>query len=61
MEEAAYLPALTILTVNYSVQPENILLQKWKTPFGTSPFGEIKSNQFMLTMYIDVVWRKLHS
>jgi peptidyl-dipeptidase Dcp len=47
MKEAVYLLTLSILIIGCSVQPENKLLQKWETPFGTSPFEKIKSEHFM--------------
>ena len=47
MKEVMYLFTLAILTIGCSVQPENILLQKWNTPFQTPPFDEIKDEHFM--------------
>jgi peptidyl-dipeptidase Dcp len=47
MKKTVYLLALAVLTVGCSVQPENILLQKWETPLGTPPFDEIKNDHFM--------------
>ena len=47
MKEAVYLLTLSILIIGCSVQPENTLLQKWETPFGTPPFDGIKSEHFM--------------
>ena len=47
MKEAMYLFTLAILTIGCSVQPENILLQEWETPFRTPPFEKIKSEHFM--------------
>ncbi len=47
MKEAMYLLALAMLTIGCSVQPENVLLQEWETPFRTPPFDEIKSEHFM--------------
>jgi peptidyl-dipeptidase Dcp len=47
MKKTVYLLALAVLTVGCSVQPENILLQKWETPLGTPPFDGIKSEHFM--------------
>lgn len=40
-----YLFTLAILTG--SVQPGNVLLREWETPFRTPPFDEIKSEYFM--------------
>ena len=47
MKEVVCLLVLAILIIGCSVQPQNILLQKWETPFQTPPFDEIKSEQFM--------------
>ncbi|MHC4557546.1 MAG: M3 family metallopeptidase [Planctomycetota bacterium] len=47
MKETMYLFSLAILTIGCSVQPENILLQEWNTPFHTPPFEEIKDEHFM--------------
>jgi len=47
MKEAMYLFTLAILTIGCSVQPENVLLQEWNTPFQTPPFDEIKDEYFM--------------
>ncbi len=47
MKEAMYLFTLAILTIGCSVQPENMLLQEWETPFRTPPFEKIKSEHFM--------------
>jgi peptidyl-dipeptidase Dcp len=47
MKETMYLFTLAILTIGCSVQPENILLQEWNTPFRTPPFDEIKDEHFM--------------
>jgi len=47
MKEAMYLFTLAILIIGCSAQPENMLLQKWETPFRTPPFDEIKSEHFM--------------
>lgn len=47
MKQTVYLLTLAIITVGCSVQPENVLLQKWETPFQTPPFEEIKTEQFM--------------
>ena len=48
MKKMMYLLTLTILTVSYGVQYENILLKEWDTPFQTPPFDEIKDEHFML-------------
>ncbi|HCO95247.1 MAG TPA: peptidase M3 [Phycisphaerales bacterium] len=47
MKEAMYLFTMAILTIGCSVQPENILLKEWNTPFQTPPFDEIKDEHFM--------------
>ncbi len=47
MKEAMYLFTLAIITVGCGVQPENVLLREWDTPFRTPPFDEIKSEHFM--------------
>jgi len=47
IKKTVYLLALAVLTVGCSVQPENILLQKWETPLRTPPFDGIKSEHFM--------------
>jgi peptidyl-dipeptidase Dcp len=47
MKEVTYLLTMAILTIGCSVQPENILLKEWKTPFQTPPFDEIKNEHFM--------------
>jgi len=47
MKKFTYLFTVAILTIGCSVQPENILLQEWKTPFKTPPFDEIKNEHFM--------------
>ncbi|MHC4604911.1 MAG: M3 family metallopeptidase, partial [Planctomycetota bacterium] len=47
MKKAMYSFILAILTIGCSVQPENMLLQDWETPFRTPPFDEIKSEHFM--------------
>ena len=47
MKEAMYLFTLGILTIGCSVQPKNMLLQEWNTPFQTPPFDEIKDEYFM--------------
>ncbi|MFC1634952.1 M3 family metallopeptidase [Planctomycetota bacterium] len=47
MKKMMYLLTLTILTVGYGSQSENLLLEKWDTPFQTPPFDEIKDEHFM--------------
>lgn len=47
MKQVMCLLTLAIITVGCSVQPENVLLQEWDTPFQTPPFDEIKDEQFM--------------
>jgi peptidyl-dipeptidase Dcp len=47
MKQAMYLLTLAILTTGCSVQPQNVLLQEWNTPFQTPPFDEIQDEHFM--------------
>jgi len=46
MKEIMCLLALAVVTAGCSVQPENVLLQEWETPFQTPPFDEIRSEHF---------------
>jgi len=39
--------ALIILTIGCGIQAENLMLQKWNTPFQTPPFDEIRDEHFM--------------
>lgn len=47
MKEAIYSLTLAALTIGCSVQPGNVLLQKWETPLQTPPFDVIKDEHFM--------------
>lgn len=47
MKQTVWLLILTSLTTFYSAQSENILLQKWETPFETPPFDEINDDHYM--------------
>jgi len=38
---------LIILTIGCGIQAENLMLQKWNTPFQTPPFDEIRDEHFM--------------
>jgi peptidyl-dipeptidase Dcp len=47
MKKIVYLFTSMILTIGCSMQPKNLLLQEWDTPFQTPPFDEIESEHFM--------------
>ena len=47
MKTLICLSTLIILTAGCSVQPGNVLLQEWDTPFQTPPFDDIKDEHFM--------------
>jgi len=47
MRETMCFLVLAVVTAGCSVQPENVLLQEWETPFQTPPFDEITNEHFM--------------
>ncbi|MCH7658957.1 MAG: M3 family metallopeptidase [Bacteroidetes bacterium] len=47
MKKMMCLFTLIILIIGCGIQPENLLLQEWDTPFQTPPFDEIKNEHFM--------------
>ena len=47
MKEAICSLAVVIVAAGCGVQPENVLLRDWKTPFQTPPFDQVKNDDFM--------------
>ncbi|MHC4583939.1 MAG: M3 family metallopeptidase [Planctomycetota bacterium] len=47
MKKMMYLFSLIFFAIGCRIQGENLLLQKWDTPFQTPPFDEIKNEHFM--------------
>jgi peptidyl-dipeptidase Dcp len=47
MKKMMYLFSLIFFAIGCRIQAENLLLQKWDTPFQTPPFDEIKNEHFM--------------